>query len=166
MGGGFESALSASVLIVEESARLGFPEILFNLFPGMGAYSLLSRRVGRRTTEEMINSGNIYTGRQLYEMGVADVVAPDGCGEAAVYSYIKKHAKAANGRRAVEAARREVTPLTYDELSRVLEIWVDAALRLTERDIRMMERLVRAQNRNAVDLELVSSNVTALQRTA
>ena len=165
MGGGFESALSASVLIAEESARLGFPEILFNLFPGMGAYSLLSRKVGRRLTEEMINSGNLYTGRQLYDMGVVDVVAPDGAGEAAVYSYIKKHAKAANGRRAVEAARREVTPLSYDELSRVVTVWVDAALRLTERDMRMMERLVRAQNRNA-DLEVVSSNVTLLQRTA
>jgi DSF synthase len=166
MGGGFESALSASVLVVEESARLGFPEILFNLFPGMGAYSLLSRRVGRRMTEEMINSGNIYTGRQLYDMGIADVVAPDGCGEAAVYSYIKKHAKAANGRRAVEAAKREVDPLTYDELSRVVTVWVDAALRLTERDVRMMERLVRAQNRNAVDINVAGSNVTVLQRTA
>jgi DSF synthase len=113
----------------------------------------------------MINSGNLYTGRQLYDMGVVDVVAPDGAGEAAVYSCIKKHAKAANGRRAIEAARREVTPLSYDELSRVVAVWVDAALRLTERDIRMMERLVRAQNRNA-DLEVVSSNVTLLQRTA
>ncbi len=116
-------------------------------------------------TEEMINSGNLYTGRQLYDMGVVDVLAPDGAGEAAVYSFIKKHAKAANGRRAVEAARREVTPLTYDELARVVTVWVDAALRLSERDVRMMERLVRAQNRN-VDLELVSSNVTPIQRTA
>jgi DSF synthase len=164
MGGGFESALSASVLIVEESARLGFPEILFNLFPGMGAYSLLSRKVGRRLTEEMINSGNMYTGRQLYDMGVVDVLAPDGAGEAAVYGYIKKHSKAANGRRAIESARREVTPLNHDELSRIVTVWVDAALRLTERDKRMMERLVRAQNRN-VGLELVS-NVTPLQRIA
>ncbi len=165
MGGGFESALAASVLVVEESARLGFPEILFNLFPGMGAYSLLSRKVGRRLTEEMINGGNMYTGRQLYDMGVVDVLAPDGAGEAAVYSFIKKHAKAANGRRAVEAARREVTPLSYDELSRIVTVWVDAALRLSERDMRMMERLVRAQNRN-VDLEIASTNVLPLQRTA
>ena len=165
LGGGFESALSASVLVVEESARLGFPEILFNLFPGMGAYSLLSRKVGRRLTEEMINSGNMYTGRQLYDMGVADVLAPDGAGEAGVYSFIKKHAKAANGRRAVEAARREVTPINYDELSRVLTVWVDAALRLSERDIRMMERLVRAQNKNA-ELDVVASNVLPIQRTA
>jgi DSF synthase len=43
LGGGLESALAASVLIAEESSRMGFPEILFNLFPGMGAYSLLAQ---------------------------------------------------------------------------------------------------------------------------
>src|SRR5207248_3881671 len=143
LGGGFECALSASVLVAEESTRMGFPEVLFNLFPGMGAYSFLARKIGRRAAEELICSGNLYTGRQLYDMGVVDVVAPDGAGEAAVYSYIKKHAKSANGRRAVEAARREVMPLSYDELSRVVTVWVDAALRLSERDVRMMERLVR-----------------------
>jgi DSF synthase len=51
LGGGFECALSASVLVAEESSRMGFPEILFNLFPGMGAYSFLSRKVGRRSAE-------------------------------------------------------------------------------------------------------------------
>jgi DSF synthase len=165
MGGGLESALSASVLVAEESARMGFPEILFNLFPGMGAYSLLRRKVGRRTTEEMINSGTVYTGRQLYDMGIVDVLAPDGAGEAAVYSYIKKHARAANGRRAVEQASREVSPISYDELLRVVKIWVDAALRLTDRDLRMMERLVRAQSKGT-EVELVSSNITPLQRAS
>src|SRR5664279_1913597 len=163
MGGGFESALSASVLVAEESVRMGFPEVLFNLFPGMGAYSLLSRKVGRRLTEQMINGGDMYTGRQLYEMGVVDVLAPDGGGEMAVYSFIKKHAKSANGRRAIEAASREVAPISHDELMRVVRIWVDAALRLTERDMRMMDRLVRAQSRNA-DADVVPSNVTPLQR--
>jgi DSF synthase len=165
MGGGLESALSASVLIAEESARMGFPEILFNLFPGMGAYNLLLRKVGRRIAEEMIYSGTLYTGRQLYDMGVVDVVAPDGAGEAAVYSYVRKHSKSANGRRGVERVSREIEPLSYDELLRVVNIWADAALRLTERDLRMMERLVRAQSRGA-ELEVVSSNITPLQRVS
>jgi DSF synthase len=165
MGGGLESALSASVLVAEESARMGFPEILFNLFPGMGAYSLLRRKVGRRTTEEMIYSGALYTGRQLYDMGIVDVLAPDGAGEAALYSYIKKHARAANGRRAMELASREIVPISYDELLHVVNIWVDAALRLTERDLRMMERLVRAQSKGT-ELEVVSSNITLLQRAS
>ena len=41
LGGGFECALAADVIVAEESAQMGLPEILFNLFPGMGAYSLL-----------------------------------------------------------------------------------------------------------------------------
>ena len=43
LGGGFESALSSDIIVAEESAQMGLPEILFNLFPGMGACSLLSR---------------------------------------------------------------------------------------------------------------------------
>ena len=165
LGGGFECALSASVLVAEESARMGFPEVLFNLFPGMGAYSFLSRKIGRRLTEELIMGGNLYSGRQLYEMGVVDVLAPDGAGEQALYSFIKKHSKVANGRRAIEMVRREVEPVTHEELMRVVEIWADAALRLTERDLRMMDRLVRVQSNNA-GFEGVSSNVTPLQRIA
>jgi len=167
LGGGFEAALASSVLIAEESARMGFPEILFNMFPGMGAYSFLSRKVGRRVTEELITSGAIYTTRQLFDMGVVDVIAPDGMGEAAVYGYIKKHARAANGRRALEAARREVEPVTREELDRVVTIWVDAAMKLTPRDLKMMERLVRAQQRNAEDAPEViggrQSNVVRLE---
>lgn len=147
LGGGFEAALSATVIVAEESARMGFPEILFNLFPGMGAFSFLSRKIGRRLAEEMITSGTIYSARQLYDMGVVDVLTPEGTGEAAVYSYIRKHAKSANGRRAFERARTEVAPVTRNELMQIVEIWADAAMRLQDRDLRMMERLVRAQQR-------------------
>ena len=89
----------------------------------------------------------MYSARDLYDMGVVDVITPDGTGEAAVYSYIRKHAKQGNGRRGFERARGEVEAVTRDEMVRVLEVWVDAALRLEDRDLKMMERLVRAQNR-------------------
>ena len=164
LGGGFECALSASVLVAEESVRMGFPEILFNLFPGMGAYSFLARKVGRRLTEELITSGNMYTGRELYDMGVVDVLAPDGAGETAVYAFIKKHARTPNGRRAIEMVRREVEPVTHDELMRVVGIWADAALRLTDRDLRLMERLVRAQDKNTLDPGGRTATITPLQR--
>jgi DSF synthase len=45
LGGGFECALSFDVLVAEKSAKMGLPEVLFNLFPGMGAYSFLSRKI-------------------------------------------------------------------------------------------------------------------------
>lgn len=152
LGGGFEAALSASVLIVEESSRLGFPEILFNLFPGMGAFSFLSRKIGRRGAEELITSGNIYSARQLYDMGVIDVLTPDGTGRAAVESYIRRHSKNLLGRQGFERARNEVAPISEQELLRIVEIWADTALRLQERDLKVMDRLVRAQDRSAEQL--------------
>ena len=149
LGGGFEAALSGSVLIAEECARMGFPEILFNLFPGMGAFSFLSRKVGRRIAQELITSGSVYTARQLFDMGVVDVITAEGTGEAAVGAYIRKHARSANGRQGFDRARQEVDPITREELMRIVEVWADAALKVQDRDLRMMERLVRAQERSA-----------------
>ncbi|MEO8305020.1 MAG: crotonase/enoyl-CoA hydratase family protein [Betaproteobacteria bacterium] len=164
LGGGFEAALSATVVVAEESARMGFPEILFNLFPGMGAFSFLSRKIGRRAAEEMITSGAIYGARQLYDMGVVDVLAPDGTGEASIYSYIRRHSKAANGRRGFERVRTEISPITRNELMQVVEIWADSALRVQDRDLRMMERLVRAQQRTAEEASLqVVPNVVPMR---
>jgi DSF synthase len=164
LGGGFEAALSASVLIVEESSRLGFPEILFNLFPGMGAFSFLSRKIGRRAAEEMITSGTLYSARQLYDMGLIDIITPDGTGEAAVLGYVRKHSRNIAGRQAFERARNAVSPVTEEELMRVVEIWADAALKLQERDLKVMDRLIRAQARNVQQEESAcQSNVFRMQ---
>lgn len=148
LGGGFEAALSSSVLIAERSAQLGLPEILFNLFPGMGAYSLLARRLDAARAERIILSGKLYNAEELYEMGVVDVLAEDGEGEQAVHDFIRRHAKARNGFRAVQQqVRQRFNPVTYRELMDIAEIWVDAALNLESKDLRMMDRLVRAQKR-------------------
>ena len=146
MGGGFESALSAHILIAEKSAMMGLPEVLFNLFPGMGALSFLSRKVGMHTAEQMVRSGKIYTGEELYKMGVVDVLAEDGQGEYALNNWVKKNHRSLNSFQAINRAKQRVNPLTTNELNEITEIWVDAALRLDERNLKVMERLVRAQN--------------------
>lgn len=146
MGGGFESALSAHVLIAEKSAVMGLPEVLFNLFPGMGALSFLSRKVGMAVAEKMVRSGKIYTGEELYQLGVVDVLAEDGQGEYALNNWIKKNHRSLNSFQAINKAKQRVNPLTIQELYDITEIWVDAALRLDERNLKVMERLVRAQN--------------------
>lgn len=146
LGGGFEGALSAEVLIAERGARMGFPEILFNLFPGMGAYSFLSRRIGPKRAERMILSGKVYPAEELYEMGLIDELAEDGFGEEAVYAYIRRESRARNGYRALRRARDRVDPVSYRELDEVLQVWVDAAMRLEPRDLRMIERLVSRQS--------------------
>jgi len=147
LGGGFECALASDVIVAEESAQLGFPEILFNLFPGMGACSLLERRVGRRVTEELILSGKTMPAYKLHEMGIVDVLAPNGQGESTVRNWIAANAKRRNGMQAMFRARQFVRPVTREELDGVVDLWVDAALRLGERELKMMGRLARAQAR-------------------
>ena len=146
MGGGFEGALSTHVLIAEKSALMGLPEVMFNLFPGMGALSFLSRKIGMPAAEKMVRSGKVYTGEELYQMGVVDVLAEDGQGEYALNNWIKKNHRSLNSFQAINRAKQRVNPLTIEELYDITNIWVDAALRLDERNLKVMERLVRAQN--------------------
>ena len=145
LGGGFEMALCADVLVAEESAMIGLPEILFNLFPGMGAYSLLARRASARIAEELILSGKVLPATRLYEMGIVDVLAKDGHGESVVQSRIAKNARRRSGFQGVMRVRQQVNPITREELDAVADTWVDCALRLEDRDLRMMSRVVRAQ---------------------
>jgi DSF synthase len=147
LGGGFECALAADVVVAEESSQMGMPEILFNLVPGMGACSLLARRIGIRAAEELIFSGKVLPATEMHKLGIVDVLATDGQGETAVRNWIAKNAKRRNGMQAVFRARQFIHPVTREELDGIVELWVDAALRLGERDLRMMNRLVRAQTR-------------------
>jgi DSF synthase len=147
LGGGFECALSFDAIVAERGARFGFPEILFNLFPGMGAYSLLSRRIGPAEAERMILSGDIHTAEDLHRLGVVDVLADAGCGEARVRELIAQQRRKHNAYVAFYRARRRVDAVSYDELRDVVDIWVDAALNVTEGDLRKMERLAAAQER-------------------
>jgi DSF synthase len=147
LGGGLECALSYDLIVAERSAKLGLPEVLFNLFPGMGAYSFLSRRMGAREAEKMIMSGRVYNAVELHDMGVVDVLAEDGDGVNAVRDYIARNSRKHNAHTAMYQARRRVNPVTYDELKDIVDIWVDAALRLTESDLRKMMHLTAAQNR-------------------
>jgi len=146
LGGGFEAALSSDVIIAEKRSRFGFPEILFNLFPGMGAYSFLERRIGQRGAEELITSGKIYSADEMAAMGVIDAVAEDGGGEDAVAALIRRRGRSRNGLAGLAAARRAVHRLEFKELLDVVEIWVDSALRLNPRDLKLMHRLVSRQN--------------------
>jgi DSF synthase len=146
LGGGFEAALSSDVIVAEKGARFGFPEILFNLFPGMGSYSFLDRKIGQKGAEEVIGSGKVYSAEEMRTLGVVDVVAEDGQGEAALAAFIKRRSRSRNGLQALAATRRRVHSITFEELLDVVQIWVDAALRINLRDLKLMQRLVSRQN--------------------
>ncbi len=160
LGGGFEGALSSNVLIAEESIQMGFPEIMFNMFPGMGAYSLLVRRIEPARAERLLRSGQQYSARELWELGIVDNLAQDGEGVLAVNDFIRRHTRSRNGHLAIQQVRQLVTPLTHQELLDVVEIWLDAAMRLTARDLRLMTQITQAQDQ----LEVSEDETLAPQR--
>ena len=123
---------------------------------------MLSRRIGMRTTEELILSGRVLTGKRLHEMGIVDVLAPDGHGESTVREWIMRNARRRNGMQAVFQARQLVQPVTREELDAVTNTWVDAALRLEDRDLKMMGRIVRAQMRRMECGDVTDVAATAL----
>jgi DSF synthase len=147
LGGGFECALSQETVIAERQARFGLPEVLFNMFPGMGAYSLLNRRINPVEAEKLILSGRLYSADEMHDMGLVDIVVDEGDGEAALYDYIAKFERQASARRAVLKARRITRPVAKEELIAITEVWIDTAMGLDPADIRRMERLAGAQDR-------------------
>ena len=147
LGGGLEGALASDIIIAERSCQLGFPEILFNLFPGMGAYSLIARKVNPKFAEKMILGGKMYSAEELYKTGLVDILAEDGKGVDAVNDYIKKQERRSNGYLAVQKARHRFNPLNYQELIDITTVWVDAALQLNEKDLKVMDRFVRSQEK-------------------
>lgn len=150
LGGGFEAALSSNLIIAERSAKFGLPEVLFNLFPGMGAYSFLSRRVDPAQAERMMLSGQIFSAEDLHKLGVVDMIAEDGAGEQTLYDHLAKHGRQFNAHQSIYKVRRRVNPISFDEMADIADIWVDTALRLRQEDVNRMNRLAAAQYRRWV----------------
>jgi DSF synthase len=146
LGGGFEAAFSANVVVAERGAKCGLPEVLFNLFPGMGAFSILSRKIGFSEAEKMIMSGGVYSAEKLYDMGLVDILAEKGEGEVAIYRYIKSTQRSGNTYRSMQQVKDICNQVGYEEMMDIGKVWADAALRLSDKDLRMVERLVRRQN--------------------
>lgn len=146
LGGGFEAALAHDVIIAERQAQFGLPEVLFNLFPGMGAYSFLSRKIGAAQAERMILSGKVYTAEEMHALGIVDHLADRGEGAGAVADFAAAYTRSIS-RQAVMKTRKVVAGVPIAELITVADVWVDAALRLGPGDLRRMAHLAKAQDR-------------------
>lgn len=149
LGGGLEMALACHTIVAEEGSGLGLPEVLFGLFPGMGAYSFLCRRVSPHLAEKIILDGRVYSAKEMHAMGVVDVLVKKGEGRAAVEDLIRQQQRTPQSYLAMNAARAIAQPVSYDELLEITKVWVDSALALGDRSLRTMDRLIKAQTRRA-----------------
>lgn len=147
IGGGFEALITNDLVIAERQAKFGLPEILFNMFPGMGAYSFLRRRVGERLARTLIEDGKTRSAEEMQALGLVDIVCDQGEGEAALRRFVQGH----HGRFATDLALKRVRhrsdPVSKAELIDIVDLWVERALELSEADLRRMDCLGRHQER-------------------
>ena len=86
----------------------------------------------------------------MLALGLVHDVVPDGTGEEAVQAFIEKNARRHAGLLGSRRAIKRSWNLSLAELTEITEIWADTALKLTERDLKLMGRLASKQSR-AVD---------------
>ena len=113
----------------------------------MGGYSFLARKIAPVQAEKMILTGKIFEAEELHEMGIVDIVAERGKGRDAVYDYIENNSRLHSAQRSIYKVRSRVNTVDYDEMADISDIWVEAALSLSDEDLHRMNRLARAQDR-------------------
>lgn len=145
LGGGLESARSCQVVIAEEHSTFGLPEIRFNMFPGMGAFSFLGRRIGIPAAMELMTSGETLTAERLLAMRGIDRIAPRDGGEEYTRKYIRSIHRTHGAHLAIQAAREIMDPIRLEEVRAITKHWVESAMHVPEADLKLMVRIVKSQ---------------------
>ena len=77
-GGGCELALACDMIVADEGAKLGQPEIRLGIIPGGGGTQRLARAVGRQRAMELVLIGRSFDASTAYEWGIVNRCAPAG----------------------------------------------------------------------------------------
>ena len=147
LGGGFEALLSFDYIVAERGATFGLPEVMFGLFPGMGAHAILTRKLGSAMADRLIVSNETYSAEQMFDLGIVHQLAEPGEGVEACREFIDRSERRHNGLVNARRASRVASPINLSELKHITELWADAALQLREQDLKVMNRLAHAQSR-------------------
>jgi enoyl-CoA hydratase/carnithine racemase len=78
LGGGFELALGCDLIVADETAVVGLPEVTVGVVPGLGGTQLLSRRAGPARAADLIFTGRRVSIDEAQRLGLVDRRAPAG----------------------------------------------------------------------------------------
>ena len=84
LGGGFEIALSADLIVARRDARMGLPEIKLGLIPGGGGTQRLARKIGPARAFEVLATGDPLAAADFHALGLVSAVVDGDPLEAAV----------------------------------------------------------------------------------
>ncbi|TDC45516.1 enoyl-CoA hydratase [Actinomadura sp. KC345] len=78
LGGGCEFALSADLIVADETAVFGLPEVSVGLVPGSGGTQLALRRLGAGKAADLVLTGRRLGVEEALDFGLADRKVPAG----------------------------------------------------------------------------------------
>src|SRR5262245_61057494 len=97
LGGGLEVALACDYRIAVDDARLGFPEVMLGLHPGLGGTVRLPRLINPLEAMTMMLTGrNVRSGRAK-SLGLVDAVVPERHVKAAAIAAVTGRIKEQRG---------------------------------------------------------------------
>jgi enoyl-CoA hydratase len=128
LGGGCELAMTCDIIIAGEGARFGQPEIKIGIIPGGGGTQRLTRAVGKYKAMKICLTGDLFSAREAFDMGlVSEVVADDEVEKRAV---------------AMAQQIAELAPLAVQQIKEVVlagqDGSLDAALRLEVKALQLL----------------------------
>lgn len=125
VGGGLEIALTADVIIVEPTVKLGLPEVKLGLIPGGGGTQRLGLRVGRARAFRMMVTGSVVGAEEALQIGLVDQVSNAG----SVLEEAQHLATtiAAMPRVAVQAVKRLTSPELDEAVLRERAVFLEVA---------------------------------------
>lgn len=125
LGGGFELAAAADLIVAAESALFGQPEIKLGVFPP-AACVVLPRRCGRGLAAELLYTGEPIAAAQAREAGLVREVVPDAQLNAAVAALAQRIARhSAAALRLTKQCVREACAGERQALHRAGQVYVD-----------------------------------------
>ncbi|HEV2008579.1 MAG TPA: enoyl-CoA hydratase-related protein, partial [Burkholderiales bacterium] len=128
LGGGCELAMTCDIIIAGDSARFGQPEVKIGITPGGGGTQRLTRAVGKYKAMKICLTGELFSAKEAFDMGLVSEVAPDAEVE----------------KRALEMAKQiaGLAPLAVQQIKEVILAGQDASLetglRLEAKAIQLM----------------------------
>lgn len=144
-GAGFEAALACNRAVAHHAASFCLPESRFGLFPGMGATSLLQRRLGQQAMEAMIAERSVMTAQDALRAGLLQTLCPSDP------AAMEMGAAAAGGESRwatlmdcrTKTKAREAFSL--DEVVSTTTRWAECVVSLPPADLEALERVARMQ---------------------
>jgi cyclohexa-1,5-dienecarbonyl-CoA hydratase len=131
LGGGWELVLACDLVVAEDDAQFGLPEITLGVFPP-AASVLLPARAGAARASALVLTGASITGREAGAMGLAAQVVPTGNLETALDAWLESAfvpRSPAALRFAAVAARADIRRALHEPLQDVERLYLDQLMK-------------------------------------